>query len=77
MLSSGNGRLARNPQAAEVHRTTNLEEYFRALGARNRARVGGTVYSLYRGWRFTTGAIYVLQVAAEYFITELNEDVNL
>ena len=38
LLSSGHGRLARNPQAAEENRAADYEEAFRALGAWNRAR---------------------------------------
>ena len=38
--------------------------------------VGGTVYNLYGGWRFTPGAIDVLKVATEDFITDLKEEVN-
>ena len=38
--------------------------------------MGGTVYNLSGGWCFTAGAIDALQVATEYSITELNENLN-
>lgn len=38
--------------------------------------LGGIVYNLSGAWRFAPSAIDALEVAAEEFITELNEDVS-